>query len=241
VIAKAILLAAGRGTRLGALTDTTPKPLLVVSGRPIIVHILDGLHRAGVDDVLIVTGHLGDVIERELGNGAHSGMRIEYARQRELDGTARALALGREFVAGERFFFGWGDILVRPENYRRVIRAAWDEDFAAVLAVNDVDDPAIGAAVYVDEAFGVERIVEKPAPGTSSTRWNNAGFGVLGPTIWPVLAALAVSPRGEYELPQAIAALVASGTAVRAVPVEGPWFDIGTLEQLDAAREAFRR
>jgi dTDP-glucose pyrophosphorylase len=241
VITKAILLAAGRGVRLGVLTESTPKPLLAVGGRPIVVHILDGLHRAGIDDVLVVTGHLGDVIERELGNGAHAGMRIGYVRQRQLDGTARALALGREFVASERFFFGWADILVRPENYRRVLRAAWDEELAAVLAVNDVDDPAIGAAVSVDAAFRVERIVEKPPPGTSATRWNNAGFGVLGPAIWPAIGALAVSPRGEYELPQAIAAMVASGAAVRALPIDGPWFDIGTPEQLEAAREAFRR
>ncbi|MCC7365968.1 MAG: nucleotidyltransferase family protein [Dehalococcoidia bacterium] len=237
MISRAVLLAAGRGTRLGTLTNATPKPLLAVGGRPIIVRILDGLRAAGIEDVVIVTGYLGEVIERELGNGAGSGMRIAYRRQETIDGTARALSLARDALGEEPFAFGWGDIVVDAANYRAVVRAAGFAEH--VIAVNEVDDPAAGAAVYVDGAMRVERIVEKPAPGTSATRWNNAGFGVLGPGIWPVIAGLAPSPRGEYELPQAIAHLVESGADVRAVPVSGPWFDIGTAESLAAAREAF--
>ncbi|HKS92337.1 MAG TPA: sugar phosphate nucleotidyltransferase, partial [Tepidiformaceae bacterium] len=73
----------------------------------------------------------------------------------------------------------------------------------------------------------------------STSHWNNAGFGVLGPEIFDVIATLAPSPRGEYELTGALDALVRAGTRIRAVPVEGPWFDIGTPESLDAARAAF--
>jgi dTDP-glucose pyrophosphorylase len=139
-----------------------------------------------------------------------------------MEGTARALALARAFCSDEQFFFGWGDILVGPENYVRVIRGA---RFAGhVLAVNHVEDPATGGAVYVDDpvaldagkAARVTRIEEKPPPGTSTTNWNNAGFGVLGPAIWAEIDRLGRSERGEYELPQAIAALVAGGGDVRA-------------------------
>lgn len=236
-IDRAILLAAGKGTRLGPLTAQAPKPLLEVGGRPILVHIIDGLLRAGVERFLIVTGHFGELIEAELGNGSAVGVDIEYVRQEQLEGTARALALGREFAGEERFFFGWGDILVRPENYRAVIRRARLAD--AVIAVNEVDDPWAGGAVYVDAEMRVTRMVEKPAKGTSTTRWNNAGFGVLGPEIWQLIDELEPSERGEYELPQAIGALIASGARVVASAVEGPWFDIGTREQLDAARREF--
>lgn len=239
MIEKAVLLAAGRGTRLGALTEATPKPLLAVGGRPIIVRILDGLVRAGISDVLIVTGYLGEEIEYELGNGAESGLRVQYARQEHLEGTARALALARDFIGSDAFFAGWGDIVVRPENYRRIVRAANLAD--AVVAVNEVDDPTDGAAVYVREDGTVERIVEKPARGTSSTRWNQAGLFVFGPQIWSAIDALQPSPRGEYELTEAVAALVASGLRVAATPIEGPWFDIGTPESLAAAREEFGR
>ena len=235
----AVLLAAGRGSRLGRLTESTPKPLLEVAGRPIIVHIIDGLVAAGIDDFAIVTGYLAEKLEAGLGNGAQSGVRITYFRQEQLDGSARALALAREFAGDERFLFAWGDILVRPENYRTLIRKSRLAD--AAIALNEVDDPWAGGAVYVDKGFRVTRMVEKPAKGTSSTRWNNAGLGVLGPEIWPAIDALQPSERGEYELPAAIAALVAAGLDVRGAPVDGPWFDIGTPESLEAARAEFGR
>ena len=237
MITKAVLLAAGRGSRLGALTENQPKPLLSVAGRPIIVHILDGLRRAGIEEITVITGYLGDVLERELGNGEASGLNLRYVRQENLNGTARALALARDWLGDEQFFAGWGDILVRPENYRRVIRAARLAD--AAIAVNEVDDPWAGAAVYVDAAKIVQRIVEKPARGTSTTRWNNAGLSVVGMSIWAEIDRLQPSKRGEYELPRAVAALVAGGARVVAVPVEGEWFDVGTAEDLERARAEF--
>ncbi len=246
-VTKAVMLAAGRGTRLGAITANYPKPLLEVGGHPIIVRILEGLVSAGITEVTIITGHFAELLEAEVGNGEHAGIRIRYARQERVEGTARALALAREFCADGQFFAGWGDILVRPENYARVLRAARFADH--VLGVNEMEDPALGAAVYVDdpaaldrgEPARVTRLVEKPAPGTSATLWNNAGLCVLGPAIWPEIDRLAPSERGEYELPQAIAALVESGAEVRAVPVVGPWFDVGTPEDLGRARVEFGR
>ena len=234
---RAILLAAGRGTRLGAFTEDTPKPLLEVARKPIIVHIIDGLIAAGVREFAIITGYLAERLEAGLGNGTQSGVSIQYFRQEALNGTARGLALAREFAGEEPFFFGWGDILVRPANYRNLIRKARFAD--AAIAVNEVEDPWAGGAVYVNADFRVTRMVEKPPHATSGTTWNNAGFGVLGREIWPLIDMLEPSPRGEYELPQALAGLVAQGIDVRAVPVEGPWFDIGTPENLAAARAAF--
>ncbi len=236
---KAVLLAAGRGSRLGALTESTPKALIEVGGRAIIVRIIDGLIAASVDDFAIVTGYLAEKLEAGLGNGSQSGVRITYFRQEQLNGTAAALALAREFVGDERFFFGWGDILIHPKNYRDVIRKSRFAD--AAIALNEVEDPFAGGAVYVDDNFRVTLMIEKPPRGTSTTRWNNAGLGVLGPEIWPAIAALQPSERGEYELPAAIAALVTAGLEVRGVPIEGPWFDIGTPESLAAARSAFAR
>lgn len=239
MIEKAVVFAAGRGTRLGALTSTVPKPLLPVGGRPIIVHILDGLQRAGIREATIITGYLAEAIELELGNGEASGLPLRYVRQEKPDGTARALLLVREWLGDARFLFSWGDILVRPENFRAVVRASRLAD--AAIAVNEVDDPWAGAAVYLDASNTVQRIVEKPARGTSSTHWNNAGFGVLGPEIWQHVQQLEPSSRGEYELPRAVASLVASGARVVGVPVEGDWFDIGTPEDLERARETWRR
>ncbi len=237
---QAIILAAGRGSRLGEVTGRTPKPLIPVAGRPIIVHQLDGLLQAGIRSVAIVTGYLGHEIETELGNGSVAAATITYFRQEELNGSAKALELAREFADNEPFIFSWGDILVEPANYQRVVQAS--RFTGAAIAVNPVDDPAEGAAVYVDDPSGdgdVTNIVEKPAPGTSETPWNNAGLGVLPPAIWPIIEKLEPSERGEYDLTDAIATLVKNGRRVRAVPVEGPWFDIGTPENLKEARRTF--
>ena len=234
---RAVLLAAGRGTRLGSLTERFPKPMLTVGGEPMLHRILRGLRAADVAEIAIVTGHEAEQLERGTGSGDRWDMRLTYFRQTALDGTARALSLAREFLAGERFFMGWGDIVVDPVNYRRVIDAA--DSAEAVLAVNEVDDPFAGGAVYVDDAFRVTRLVEKPPRGSSKTHWNNAGLMVLPGTIWPFIDALQPSPRGEYELPQAIATAVAVGMKTRAVPIAGPWFDVGTLESLRAARAYF--
>jgi UDP-N-acetylglucosamine diphosphorylase / glucose-1-phosphate thymidylyltransferase / UDP-N-acetylgalactosamine diphosphorylase / glucosamine-1-phosphate N-acetyltransferase / galactosamine-1-phosphate N-acetyltransferase len=240
MIDRGVLLAAGKGTRLGALTASFPKPMLEVAGRPILFHILSGLARAGLVEAVVVTGHCAELLEAALGDGSALGLRARTVRQGRPEGTARAILLGKSLLGERPFFFGWGDILVEPSNYGRVL-AAFDGTVDAVIAVNDVPDPFAGGAVYVDERGLVTKIVEKPARGSSTTRWNNSGLGVLSPSLWPRLEALPPSPRGEYELPQALGQLVAEGGRVRAVPVEGAWFDIGTPEDLADARARFPR
>jgi NDP-sugar pyrophosphorylase family protein len=234
VIEEAVILAAGRGARLGALTANRPKALLEVGGRPAVLRIADGLARAGAARIVVVVGHLGDAVEAAFREFASA--ETAFARQTTLDGTARALARARPLLGDGPFLFSWADILVEPRNYARVASAG---AAGAVLAVNDVDDPAEGAAVYADGKMRIQRIVEKPRPGTSTTRWNNAGFGVLPHAIWGAIERLEPSPRGEYELPRAIASLIERGEPFRAAPVVGPWFDIGTPDSLRAARASF--
>jgi NDP-sugar pyrophosphorylase family protein len=234
---KAVVLAAGRGTRLGELARDRPKALLTVGGEPILALVLRGIAAAGIRDVAVVVGYLGDQVRAAFASGEVEGARLSWFEQREPEGTARAVLLARSLLGEEPFLFAWADILVGPATYRAVVEGAAGTDGA--LAVNRVDDPSAGAAVYLDAQGFVSQIVEKPAPGTSATRWNNAGIGVLPPGAWRQIEALRPSARGEYELPQAIDALVREGCRLRAVPVEGPWFDIGTPESLAAARAAF--
>jgi len=226
---------------MGALTAATPKPLLGVAGRPILEHIVAGLAAAGARELVVVTGYLGEQIERHFGDGGRFGVSIAYRRQERTDGTGGALLLARDLLGDGPFLLSWGDILVEPGLYRRMV-----ERFAALpcdvlLSVNPVDDPWRGGAVYVDDAWRVERIVEKPARGTSTTRWNNAGVFVFSPLVLDYTARLEPSPRGEYELPQAIARMVADGRDVRAIAVGDFWSDVGTPEDLEAVQGAFAR
>lgn len=238
-IESAVVLAAGRGTRMGALTAQTPKPLLAVAGEPMIVRVLGGLARGGVRRAVVVTGYLGDQIETALGDGHALGLSISYRRQERPDGTARALLLAAALLDEAPFVVSWGDILVPSAFYGELLDAYARHPCDALLAVNQVDDPWRGGAVYVDADWRVRRFEEKPPRGTSTTGWNNGGIMAFAPLVLEYARRLAPSARGEYELPQAIAEMVHDGRAVRALPVRGPWSDVGTPADLEAAQTLF--
>jgi NDP-sugar pyrophosphorylase family protein len=240
----AVILAAGRGTRMGTLTADTPKPLLTVRGRALIEHVLTGLAAAGIERAVVVTGYRGEQIEAALGDGAALGLSLTYVRQERAEGTARALLLTRHLVApqlvgGAAFALSWGDVLVPRVFYRDLLAASAASGADVQLAVNEIDDPWQGAAVYVDADWRVTQLVEKPARGTATTRWNNAGIFVFRPSIFDYASALAPSARGEYELPQAIARMIEDGRDIRALPVRGFWSDVGTPADLARAEQCF--
>lgn len=234
----AVLLAAGRGSRMGALTADTPKPLLPLRGRPILDHILQGLAEAGVKEAVIITGYRAERIERHYGNKA-DGITLSYRRQETPSGTATAVLLAATDVGSQPFLLSWGDILVEPGTYG-ALRADFEARRPdALLGVNEVDDPWRGAAVYMDDDLRITRLVEKPPRGTSTTRWNNSGVFVLHPIVLDYARRLTASVRGEYELPQALAAMIESGCSVAAHPIRGFWSDLGTPEDLAAAERTY--
>ncbi len=236
---KGVILAAGRGTRMGVLTANTPKPLLPLCGAPILEHVLLGLRSAGVREVVIVVGYLGEQIVDAFGDGVRLDMQIQYRRQEHADGTARALLLARDALGNEPFWLSWGDVVIDFSEY-----ASLAADFAAqpcdvLLSLNHCEDPWRGAAVYVDETSHVTNLIEKPPRGTSTTTWNNAGIFLFTPTIFGYAERLRPSERGELELPQAISAMIADGCNVRGHRLRGFWSDLGTPEDLSHAQQAF--
>jgi NDP-sugar pyrophosphorylase family protein len=238
----AVLLAAGRGTRLGTLTADRPKPLLEVGGKPLLAHIVEGLVEAGLRRYIIVSGYRGEQVARWCAAFAtlNSGITITEVRQQELNGTGGAMLAARDMLSNEeRFIFGWGDILMDAANYPRFVAASNRADYDLLLAVNEMEDPWRGAAVYFDSTLRVRRVVEKPARGTSTTRWNTAGLFATTGGLFDYLEHLQRSSRGELELPQAIDAMTAAGRIVRAFQLEGFWSDVGTPEDLEAARLHF--
>jgi NDP-sugar pyrophosphorylase family protein len=235
----AVLLAAGRGSRMGALTADTPKPLLPLCGRPIIEHILLGIQAAGVRRAVVVTGYRREQVEARLGDGSRLGLHITYRHQPQPEGTARAIALVRGDIGGEPFLLSWGDVIVEPSQYAALLAEFRAAPCDVLLSVNDCEDPFRGAAVYVDATGRVVRLIEKPPRGTSQTRWNNAGIFVFTPAIFTYVDELQLSARREYELPQAIASMVADQRHIRAYPIRGFWSDLGTPADLAAAERAW--
>jgi dTDP-glucose pyrophosphorylase len=220
---KAVLLAAGRGTRMLDLTMELPKPMIPVRGKPILLHILEGLRAAGITHFLIVVGYRGDAIREFFGDGSRFGVSVEYVTQVVQDGTGRVVELTKDFVCGDPFILSYGDILVSPDNYRRLAKPGNAE---AIVSVKKNEDASKGGAVFVNERLELTDLREKQRAGEPTSPWYNAGVYTFRPSIFEFTARLEKSPRGEYELTDAIRALAQSGRVVQAFELEGEWADV---------------
>jgi dTDP-glucose pyrophosphorylase len=240
MVQRAVLLAAGRGTRLGALTATRPKPMVPVLGRPVIEHIMRRLESVGLTEFILVVGYRAEVIQSYFGDGSRWGWRISYAIQPTANGTGAALAAARDLAGSAPVLASYGDILTAESHYRQILDSYIAAPCAALVGINSVPDVSAGSAVY-REGDRVVRVVEKPPPGAASTHWNLAGVSVYSSAIWTALANLKPSARGEYELTDAIGSLIATGEEVRASEFTGFWSDIGTPEALQEVEERMRR
>jgi dTDP-glucose pyrophosphorylase len=232
IVEKAVLLAAGRGTRMRELTNDLPKPMICVRGKPILLHIVEGLKAAGVRNFLIVVGYRADVVKEFFGDGRALGVGVEYVTQAVQDGTGRVVELARDFAGPDAFVLSYGDILVNPRNYRRLAAPAPDQE--AIISVKRNEDVSKGGAVFVNERFELTDLREKPKPGEPTSPWYNAGIYTFRPSIFEFTAKLERSPRGEYELTDAIRSLALSGRKVQAIELEGDWADVRDPEVLAA-------
>ncbi len=207
--------------------------LIPIGGRPYLTYILDRLAVAGCDCVAIVVGHLGEMVQKSVGN-RYRGVTVTYLIQESPTGTADALLLTESFIGREPFMMTWGDIVVASDNYERLWNAFTDSGADAVLLVNYMDDVSAGADVSLD-GHRVIGIVEKP-PGPKQG-WNQTGVFVLSPIIFHYLRQVKISPRGEREFTEAVAQLISGGRRVYAVPLSGYRYELGNWDQLREIEE----
>ena len=231
-IRKAVTLAAGRGTRMGDLTDDCPKPMLPLKGRPMLAHQIERMEEAGIREVLVVVGYKAHMVSDYFAEHPPKLASISYVKQEQQNGTGSAAILAREFAGDDPFLMVYGDNLVDAEIYRELFARCEGAEMG--LSVKWVDDPYQGGAVYV-EGDRVTKIIEKPPKGTSTTHWNNAGIYVFRKSIFEALDNVELSPRGEYELTDAVHAIVNSDEPVAWYAIEGFWRDIGRPEDIEHA------
>ena len=200
------------------LTAEVPKPMIEVRGKPVLQHIVDGLRNSAVQRLLIVVGYRADAVRSFFGDS------VEYVTQAVQDGTGRVVDLARDFVAKSPFVLGYGDILVDPANYRSIVDLS--DDVEAIVSVTRGEDVSKGGAVVVNERMEVVDIREKSSTGETASAWYNAGLYAFRPSIFDFTARLEPSPRGEYELTDAIRELAQSGKKVKALELVGEWADV---------------
>jgi dTDP-glucose pyrophosphorylase len=229
-INKAVVLAAGRGTRMRELTAEVPKPMIEVRGKPVLQHIIEGLRDAGIRQFLVVVGYRADAVRNFFGDGSRHNIAIQYATQTVQDGTGRVVDLARDFVGDFPFILSYGDILVDAVNYKRV--ADLPHNVEAVVTVTCGEDLSKGGAVFVNERMELVDLREKAKPGQATSPWYNAGIYAFRPSIFDFTAKLKPSPRGEFELTDAIRDLAQSGRTVQALALTGEWADVRDPEIL---------
>lgn len=251
-VMKAVILAAGKGKRMRELTHELPKPMLRVQGKPILEHIIAGIAAAGIHDIFIVTGWRSEVIEKHFGNGKEFGVHMAYGRQVVQDGTGKAPELAKDFVGNSPFLLTYGDILVPPETYPQMLRRFTEGDFAGIITVTRGEDVIHGGLNFFDDQFCLKRLVEKPSPEqleqlrkdgwlkAGDPAWYNAGIYIFQPSLFEFTAGLQKSPRGEYELTDAISAMIVRGLTIAGLEIPGRWVDVRdpeTLARLESGME----
>jgi len=247
---KAVILAAGKGTRMKEITNEVPKPMLHVDGKPILQHIVEGLRdAANIREFCIITGWKAEVTENYFGDGAAFGASVSYARQVVQDGTGKAPELAKDFIGSDNFLLTYGDILVKPETYQRMRQRFGEDEFSGLLTVTVGEDVTKGGLNFFDENFCLKRLIEKPSPAQleqlrsegllkpGQSVWYNAGIYIFRPLLFDFTARLHKSPRGEYELTDAISTMVAAGHRIAGLEIIGRWVDVRDPEVLAALEQ----
>jgi UDP-N-acetylglucosamine diphosphorylase / glucose-1-phosphate thymidylyltransferase / UDP-N-acetylgalactosamine diphosphorylase / glucosamine-1-phosphate N-acetyltransferase / galactosamine-1-phosphate N-acetyltransferase len=220
--------------------------MLRVQGKPILEHILAGLMEAGVRNFFIVTGFRAEVIENHFGDGKKWGVRIHYGRQMTQDGTGKAPEVAKAFVGDNDFVLTYVDILVRPQTYQDMLRRHGEGNFSGLVTCTGSQDVTKGGILLFDNSFCLRHVIEKPTaaqldqlrregeltPG--SIAWYNAGIYIFKPLLFDFTERLEKSPRGEYELTDALSAMVAAGHRLAGLEIQGRWVDVRDPEVLAA-------
>lgn len=225
---KAMIFAAGRGERMRPLTDTCPKPLLTVRGRPLIVwHILN-LVRAGITDIVINHAHLGKLIEEILGDGTQFGARISYSAEGTALETAGGVAKARHLLGDEPFLALAADIYCPHFNFEQVKNVLEDADVWGNPYPVDQRDVAWlylvkNPAHHPQGDFALHSF---SVANEGEAKLTFSGIGVYRPSMFDAIAA------GESAKLVTLLREYAARGQVGGELYRGDWTDVGTVERL---------
>jgi mannose-1-phosphate guanylyltransferase len=224
---KAVLLAAGVGSRLRPVTDSIPKCMVPIDGRPLLDIWLDALVRAGVNEVLVNLHHLPDTVRRHI--AARTGPpAVRMFFESQLLGSAGTLVANRQWLAEEKLFLACNADNLTDFDLRSLIDDHQEHDAIATLAVFHSPQPSAGGVVELDADGVIIGFAEKPERPVSDL--TNAGMYAFQPSVLDEMDPVPPKDIGYDLLPRLV------GRA-RAVLVEGYFRDIGTMDAYQRARE----
>lgn len=233
---KAMILAAGEGVRLRPLTLKTPKALLPVADRPLILHLLAWFRRHGISDVAINVHHLADAVIDTLRDGADLGMSLTYSHEETLLGTAGGVKRMADFLEGP-FVVHYGDVLT-DFDLSEMARFHREAGAIATLAVVNMAEPRVAGVVEMDDSGRITAFSEKPDGRSNSPRLENGGTYLLEKEALQFVPPGEASDFGQDVFPELLR---------RNLPLYGYLLkeddyliDIGSLEKYRQAGEDVR-
>jgi glucose-1-phosphate thymidylyltransferase len=234
---KAVVLAAGEGTRLRPLTESRPKGMVPVDGKPILTHCFEELAELGADEFVVVVGYRKeDIIDHY--DDEFDGIPITYAHQREQKGLAHALLTVEEYIDDD-FMLMLGDN-VFDANLGDVVKRQREDRADAAFLTEEVPYEEAGRYGVCDtNDYGeITDVVEKPEEPPSNLVMT--GFYTFTPAIFHACHLVQPSNRGEYEISEAIDLLIRSGRTIDAIRMDGWRVDVGYPEDRDEAEQLLR-
>ncbi len=226
---KVVILAAGKGTRMLPLTETIPKVLVEVNGKPFLYYVLRNLQQAGYKDFCLIVGYKKEKIKSFL---EEYGFKAKLIEQKEQLGTGHALLQAKSFVGQENFIVLGGDNLWSIKDFKLINK----EDKFNYISGIKVSDPK-GYGVLIAEDNFLKEIKEKPLKNYGNLI--NAALYKFTPEIFVELEKTKPSPRGEIELTDAVTVLAKKGL-VKIIKAEW-WLDLGKKEDIPKAELFLKR
>ncbi|KAB1196260.1 MULTISPECIES: UTP--glucose-1-phosphate uridylyltransferase AglF [Haloferax] len=235
---QAVVLAAGKGTRLRPLTEDKPKGMVEVAGKPILTHCFDQLVDLGADKLVVVVGYKKEVIIQHY-DDEYRGVPITYTHQREQKGLAHALLTVEDHI-DEDFMLMLGDNIFNA-NLGDVVKRQREDRADAAFLVEEVEwDNASRYGVCVTNDYGeITEVIEKPEEPPSNLVMT--GFYTFTPAIFHACHLVQPSNRNEYEISEAIDLLIRSGRTIDAIRIDGWRMDIGYPEDRDEAEKRLKQ
>jgi len=228
---KGLILAAGKGKRLKALTKTIPKALIPIGDRPLINFIILKFKEARIRDIGIV------IRPKDYPKFKSAlkipGLKIKYIFQNRPRGTAKATQLAGDFIGNKRFLLCWCDFF-SPFDFKKIIREHLKFKPTATILINKEKDPSGTAQVQFNGPY-ITKIVEKPKRRFSF--WGLTGLLLLGPEIFSVFPKIRPSAKGEYHIADALQYLINEGRIVRFIKIDTWRVNVNTLEDLKKTRQ----
>jgi mannose-1-phosphate guanylyltransferase/phosphomannomutase len=228
---KAVIMAGGEGTRLRPLTSSQPKPMLPLTNRPMMEHIVALLREHGFDDIIVTVAFLPHAIRTYFGDGSEFGVKMSYATEESPLGTAGSVRNASEGL-DEAFLVISGDVLT-DVDLSAVVRFHQEQGALATIGLKAMENPLDFGIVITREDGSIERFLEKPTWGQVFSDTINTGIYVLEPEIFDHIPGGRQVDFSEEVFPS----LLQAGKPLYGYVAEGYWEDVGTLEAYAKAHQ----